>query len=73
VLHREERYAAAAELYGKALALRPDHADTRFNLGLAQLALGDRAGAELQLRWLRSREAESAGVLAQALEATESR
>jgi tetratricopeptide (TPR) repeat protein len=67
VLHRQERFAEAAELYGKALALDPEHADTRFNLALAQLALGDRAAAELQLRWLSARGAESALLLERAL------
>jgi tetratricopeptide (TPR) repeat protein len=56
VLHRQERLSAAAELYGKALALQPEHADARFNLALVRLGLGDRAGAERELRWLRAHD-----------------
>jgi tetratricopeptide (TPR) repeat protein len=67
VLHRGGELALAAELYGKALALDPEHADTRFNLALALLGLGDRAGAENQLRWLQARKVESAAVLERAL------
>jgi peroxiredoxin len=69
VLHRQERLAEAAELYGKALAIRPDDADMRFNLALARFQLGDRAFAEQQLRWLEARGAEAAAVLRQILTA----
>lgn len=67
VLHRQEKLASAAELYGKALALDPEHADTRFNLALALLGLGNRAGAESQVHWLKAHGAESVAVLEQAL------
>jgi tetratricopeptide (TPR) repeat protein len=67
VLHRQERLEQAAELYGKALALEPEHADARFNLALARLALGDRASAERELRWLKERGEESAAVLERVL------
>lgn len=54
VLQREERLSEARELYGKALALRPEHADAHFNLALVQIAQGDLAGAERELRWLKA-------------------
>src|SRR6185503_368301 len=63
VLHRQEKFAQAIELYRKALALRPEDADARFNLALAQIALGDAAGAERQLRWLKAHGTEGVEVL----------
>jgi len=68
VLHRQERTSEARELYRKALALRPEHVDARFNLALAELALGDRAGAERQLAWLKGRAPELAESLERAVE-----
>jgi Tfp pilus assembly protein PilF len=35
-------YAAAADLYRRALGLRPDDASTRNNLGICLLEMGDR-------------------------------
>ncbi len=43
-------FAAAVVSFRHSLALRPDDADTRYNLGLALLERGDLAGAEAELR-----------------------
>jgi tetratricopeptide (TPR) repeat protein len=67
LLHKQERLQEASELYGKALALQPENADARFNLALVRIALGDRPGAERELRWLKAHGAESAEVLADVL------
>lgn len=52
------RTAEAVEVYRQALAVAPDHADTRMNLGLALLDAGDLAGAVEQLRAARRIEPE---------------
>jgi tetratricopeptide (TPR) repeat protein len=43
-------YAAAAELYRRALELQPDNALTRLSLGKCLLEMGDRANGEAALR-----------------------
>lgn len=42
---QKQRWAAAAEWFGKALELEPGHADTWFNLGYAREHAGNRPGA----------------------------
>ncbi len=42
---QKQRWAAAADWFGKALALEGDHADTWFNLGYVREQAGDRDGA----------------------------
>jgi Tfp pilus assembly protein PilF len=43
-------YAAAADIYRHALALQPDDAMTRVDLGMCQLELSDRSAGEASLR-----------------------
>ncbi|MBR0812896.1 MULTISPECIES: tetratricopeptide repeat protein [Bradyrhizobium] len=43
-------YAAAADFYRRALALRPDDAMTRKNLGTCLLEMNERAGGEMTIR-----------------------
>jgi tetratricopeptide (TPR) repeat protein len=43
-------YAAAADIYRHALALQPDDAMTRVDLGMCQLELADRSAGESSLR-----------------------
>jgi tetratricopeptide (TPR) repeat protein len=43
-------YAAAADIYRHALALQPDDAMTRVDLGMCQLELADRSAGEASLR-----------------------
>ncbi len=69
ILQRQERNAEARELYGKALALQPAHADAHFNLALVQVAQGDLAGAERELRWLKAHGVQDLEELERALSA----
>lgn len=69
VRHRKHELAEAAELYGKVIVLSPDHADAHFNLALARLELGDRAGAAQQLRWLQAHRVQGLEELEKALAA----
>jgi predicted TPR repeat methyltransferase len=50
LLRQDGDYAAAAELYRHALALRPDDAMARADLGACQLEMGDREAGEASLR-----------------------
>jgi tetratricopeptide (TPR) repeat protein len=50
VLALDGEYAAAADLYRRVLALRPDDAVMRYNLGKCLLELGDRDAGEATLR-----------------------
>jgi Tfp pilus assembly protein PilF len=50
VLALDGDYAAAAELYRRALANNPDDTVTRANLGLCQLEIGERDAGEASLR-----------------------
>jgi len=43
-------YAAAADIYRHVLALQPDDAMTRIDLGMCQLELADRNAGEASLR-----------------------
>ena len=43
-------YASAADIFRRLLALRPDDAVTRANLGVCQLEMGERAAGESSLR-----------------------
>jgi tetratricopeptide (TPR) repeat protein len=55
--------AAALTAYKEALKLDPAHAETRCNLGLLYLAMGNIQGAEGELRALRALHSELSGVL----------
>lgn len=46
------RQAAALRAFGRAAELKPDYAEARYNLGVAQLDAGDRDAAALQVRAL---------------------
>jgi tetratricopeptide (TPR) repeat protein len=50
VMLLDGEYAAAAEGYRRALALRPDDATARANLGVCQLEMGERDAGEATLR-----------------------
>ena len=50
VLALDGEYAAAADLYRRALGMRPDDAATRTNLGICQLEMGEREAGEASLR-----------------------
>jgi len=66
-LHRGGRVESAVDAYLQALLVDPDHAQTRLNLGLAHVALGNRAPAEEQLRYLREARFPEAAILARAI------
>ena len=50
VMALDGEYAAAADLYRRALGMRPDDAVTRTNLGVCQLEMGEREAGEACLR-----------------------
>jgi tetratricopeptide (TPR) repeat protein len=50
VMALDGEYAAAADLYRRALGMRPDDAATRTNLGICQLEMGEREAGEASLR-----------------------
>ena len=50
VMALDGEYAAAADLYRRALGMRPDDAVTRNNLGICQLEMGEREAGEASLR-----------------------
>jgi Flp pilus assembly protein TadD len=50
VMALDGEYAPAADLFRRALALRPDDAVTRNNLGMCLLELGERDAGEAVLR-----------------------
>jgi tetratricopeptide (TPR) repeat protein len=50
VMALDGEYAAAADLYRRALALRPDDAVTRNSLGICLLEMGERDAGEASLR-----------------------
>jgi tetratricopeptide (TPR) repeat protein len=50
VIHLDGEYAAAADLYRRALALRPDDVAARKNLGACLLEMGERDAGEASLR-----------------------
>ncbi|MCE9592981.1 MAG: FG-GAP-like repeat-containing protein [Planctomycetes bacterium] len=62
-LHRQGEQAAALAAYKEALKLDPADAQTRCNLGYLYLALKDVAGAEGEVRALRTLKSELAEVL----------
>ena len=63
-------YAAAADLYRRALGLRPDDAATRVSLGKCLLELGEREAAEATLRAATRGSAQLAGPAIMALAAS---
>ena len=50
VMALDGEYAAAADLFRRALGLRPDDAMSRNNLGLCLLEMGERDAGEASLR-----------------------
>lgn len=50
VMALDGEYAAAADLYRRALGMRPDDVATRTNLGICQLEMGEREVGEASLR-----------------------
>jgi Flp pilus assembly protein TadD len=50
VMALDGEYAAAADLYRRALGVRPDDAATRNSLGMCLLEMGDRSAGEASLR-----------------------
>jgi Tfp pilus assembly protein PilF len=50
VMALDGEYAAAADIYRRALALKPDDAMSRNNLGICLLELGERDAGEASLR-----------------------
>jgi tetratricopeptide (TPR) repeat protein len=50
VMHLDGDYAAAADTYRRALALRPDDAAARKNLGACLLEMGEREAGEASMR-----------------------
>jgi Flp pilus assembly protein TadD len=50
VMALDGEYAAAADLYRRALGLRPDDAATRNSLGMCLLEMGERSAGEASLR-----------------------
>jgi tetratricopeptide (TPR) repeat protein len=53
-------YAEAREAMGRSIALAPDYAIARFQLGLLELSCGDAAASELTLQPLADAESEDA-------------
>ncbi|MFI4935052.1 MAG: tetratricopeptide repeat protein [Caulobacterales bacterium] len=70
VLTLDGEYAAAADLYRRALAMRPHDAMTRINLGKCLLEMGERDAGEASLRAATRDAGELAGLAATALAAT---
>jgi tetratricopeptide (TPR) repeat protein len=62
VMALDGEYAAAADLYRRALGLRPDDAVTRSNLGACQLEMGERDMGEASLRAVASGAPQLAGM-----------
>jgi tetratricopeptide (TPR) repeat protein len=62
VMALDGEYAAAADLYRRALGLRPDDAMTRNNLGSCQLEMGQREAGEASLRAVASGAPQLAGM-----------
>jgi tetratricopeptide (TPR) repeat protein len=62
VMALDGEYAAAADLYRRALGLRPDDAVTRNNLGACQLEMGERGAGEASLRAVASGAPQLAGM-----------
>jgi tetratricopeptide (TPR) repeat protein len=62
VMALDGEYAAAAELFRRALGLRPDDTVTRNNLGACQLEMGDRHAGEASLRAVASGAPQLAGM-----------
>lgn len=50
VMHLDGEYAAAADIYRRALALRPDDVAARKNLGACLLEMGERDAGEASIR-----------------------
>jgi predicted Zn-dependent protease len=69
VMVLDGEYAAAADLYRRALGLQPDDTATRINLGKCQLEMGDREAGEATLRAATRRAAQLAGPAITALAA----
>lgn len=57
MLYNKADYAGAAEHYAKAVALRPDYMQARYNLAMALLAQRKLDDATLHLRWLAEHQA----------------
>ncbi len=70
VLSLDGEYPAAADLYRRALALRPDDAVTRINLGRCLLEMGARGAGEASLREAARAAPHLTGLAAIALAAT---
>src|SRR5262249_22861477 len=61
VMALDGEYAGAAEYYRRALAMRPDDAVTRTNLGICLLEMGERDAGEASLRAAARGPARTAG------------
>jgi Flp pilus assembly protein TadD len=72
-LHQEGEREAAHRAYESALELEPGHAQTRVNLGLLLLELGDVVGAKNELAALRSLGSDLADALERRLREKEPR
>jgi tetratricopeptide (TPR) repeat protein len=70
VLDLEGDHAAAADLYRRALAIRPDNAGARIALGKCLLELGERDAGEAELRRVAEHAPELAGPVLSALAAS---
>ncbi|MCP5021988.1 MAG: tetratricopeptide repeat protein [bacterium] len=66
--HHQQQYEPALKMYLKAVRLDPNHGQTRLNLGLLHLAMGNKKGARAQLAALRALKSEHTEALAKWLD-----